>query len=85
LPNLAAQPAIDSVASTKVVLRGLVPRIHAFLSGAEGVDGRAKPGQSEIREPIPFQQARGLWNAAQSTIGSVASTTLFWDISAPIP
>jgi hypothetical protein len=29
-------------------LRGLDPRIHAFVSGAlEGVDGRAKPGQDE--------------------------------------
>ena len=29
----------------EVVLRGLDPRIHAFVSGVEGVNGRAKPGQ----------------------------------------
>jgi hypothetical protein len=28
-------------------LRGLDPRIHAFVSAVEGVDGRDKPGQDE--------------------------------------
>jgi hypothetical protein len=28
-------------------LRGLVPRIHVFVAGVKGVDGRVKPGQDE--------------------------------------
>jgi hypothetical protein len=28
-------------------LRGLDPRIHVFVSAAQGADGRAKPGQDE--------------------------------------
>jgi hypothetical protein len=37
-----------------VVLRGLVPRIHVFVSAPEGVDGRAKPGQDETGDLIPL-------------------------------
>ena len=37
----------------KVVLRGLVPRIHVFVAGVKGVDGRVKPGQDEGRRRDP--------------------------------
>jgi hypothetical protein len=30
----------------KVVLRGLVPRIHVFVAGVKGGDGRVKSGQA---------------------------------------
>ncbi len=34
--------------SRKVVVRGLVPRIHVLVWPPEGVDGRAKPGQDGV-------------------------------------
>jgi hypothetical protein len=30
------------------VMRGLVPRIHVFLSGLKDVDGRDKPGHDGL-------------------------------------
>ncbi|HEX4185466.1 MAG TPA: hypothetical protein VHY78_06365, partial [Stellaceae bacterium] len=42
----------------EVVLRGLVPRIHVFVAGVKGVDGRVKPGQDEgRRSKIPDSSA----------------------------
>jgi hypothetical protein len=38
----------------KVVLRGLDPRIHVFVSMVQSVDGRVKPGQDDISAVIFF-------------------------------
>jgi hypothetical protein len=38
---IAMNKAIDTV------MRGLVPRIHALLSGRQDVDGRVEPGHDE--------------------------------------
>jgi hypothetical protein len=36
------------IETSRSVMRGLVPRIHAFLQEPQDVDGRAMPGHDEL-------------------------------------
>src|SRR6266849_1619336 len=68
-----------------VVLRGLDPRIHVFVSTAQGVDGRAKPGQDENwaaislpSSPQDFPDSPALARASRggASVSSVRSVLL---------